>query len=118
MSEILEVQDLKRYFLKNKAVDGVSFKVKKGICFGLLGPNGAGKTTTIEMLEGIVEPTSGKILYQGKVIDKHIYHQLRYSISAYSFARSPDCYRNIKNVFSILRKNLAYKRAYFTVSIR
>lgn len=76
MSKILEVEDLKRYFSKNKAVDGVSFKVKKGICFGLLGPNGAGKTTTIEMLEGIVEPTSGKILYQGKAIDKHIYHEL------------------------------------------
>ena len=76
MSEILEVLDLKKCFLKNKAVDGVSFKVKQGICFGLLGPNGAGKTTTIEMLEGIVEPTSGKILYQGNPLDKHIYHEL------------------------------------------
>ncbi|SFC69637.1 ABC transporter ATP-binding protein [Pseudoalteromonas denitrificans] len=76
MSALLEVSDLKRYFLKNKAVDGLSFSVKKGICFGLLGPNGAGKTTTIEMLEGIVKPTSGQILYQGKPLDKHIYHQL------------------------------------------
>jgi ABC-2 type transport system ATP-binding protein len=43
------------------AVDGISFEVKAGECFGLLGPNGAGKTTTLEMLEGLSQPTSGKL---------------------------------------------------------
>ncbi len=44
---------------------GVSFEVVEGLCFGLLGPNGAGKTTTIEMMEGIIPPSSGSILYKG-----------------------------------------------------
>jgi ABC-2 type transport system ATP-binding protein len=43
------------------AVDGLSFVVNRGECFGLLGPNGAGKTTTIEILEGLHEPDSGEV---------------------------------------------------------
>jgi len=50
------------------AVDGVSFSVPEGICFGLLGPNGAGKTTTIEVMEGILTATSGEILYRGELL--------------------------------------------------
>jgi ABC-type oligopeptide transport system ATPase subunit len=50
------------------AVDGVSFTVPEGICFGLLGPNGAGKTTTIEIMEGILRPTSGEVLYRGELL--------------------------------------------------
>jgi ABC-2 type transport system ATP-binding protein len=41
------------------AVNGLDLEVQRGECFGLLGPNGAGKTTTIEILEGLLEPTSG-----------------------------------------------------------
>jgi ABC-2 type transport system ATP-binding protein len=47
-------------------VDGVSFVIEPGVCFGLLGPNGAGKTTTVEMLEGINEPTGGEVRYRGE----------------------------------------------------
>jgi ABC-2 type transport system ATP-binding protein len=43
------------------AVDGLDLEVRRGECFGLLGPNGAGKTTTIEILEGLLEPTSGEV---------------------------------------------------------
>jgi len=73
VSEIIEVVDLVKHFQPNKkelvkAVDGIEFSIKQGTCFGLLGPNGAGKTTTVEMLEGIVEPTSGSILYRGQSI--------------------------------------------------
>jgi ABC-2 type transport system ATP-binding protein len=52
-----------------QAVDGVSFEVGEGLCLGLLGPNGAGKSTTIEMLEGLVPPSSGEILYRGRPLD-------------------------------------------------
>ncbi len=51
-----------------KAVNGVSFSIRPGVCFGLLGPNGAGKTTTLEVIEGITEPTSGEIFFQGQAI--------------------------------------------------
>ncbi|ATC93609.1 ABC transporter ATP-binding protein [Pseudoalteromonas tunicata] len=76
MSLILQVDELTRSFGKVNAVNGISFNVKQGTCFGLLGPNGAGKTTTIEMLEGIVKPSSGKILYQGKPLTESIYQEL------------------------------------------
>lgn len=63
---IIEVRNLHKHYPKVKAVDGVDFSVRQGICFGLLGPNGAGKTTTIEMMEGITQPSSGDILYKGE----------------------------------------------------
>jgi ABC-2 type transport system ATP-binding protein len=66
MEPILEVSDLKKYFPEVKAVDGISFLIEPGTCFGLLGPNGAGKTTAIEVIEGILLPTAGEIYYQGK----------------------------------------------------
>lgn len=52
------------------AVNGVSFSLQPGVCFGLLGPNGAGKTTTVEILEGIHAPTSGEILYKDQPVGK------------------------------------------------
>jgi ABC-2 type transport system ATP-binding protein len=66
MPSLLTVRDLKKHYPKVKAVDGVSFEVAEGICFGLLGPNGAGKSTTIEMLEGLLRPTSGEIAFRGE----------------------------------------------------
>jgi ABC-2 type transport system ATP-binding protein len=49
-----------------EAVRGVSFAIPQGSCFGLLGPNGAGKTTTIEVIEDIIAPTDGEILYKDR----------------------------------------------------
>jgi ABC-2 type transport system ATP-binding protein len=63
---ILEVHDLVKQYPATTAVAGVSFSVPAGICFGLLGPNGAGKTTTIEIMEGILPPTSGEVRYRGE----------------------------------------------------
>ena len=59
---ILQVSALEKRFGSLTAVDGVSFEIREGSCFGLLGPNGAGKTTTIEMMEGIRQPDAGTIL--------------------------------------------------------
>src|SRR5579864_2849297 len=63
---ILEVRDLTKIYPATTAVAGVSFSVPEGICFGLLGPNGAGRTTTIEIMEGILPPTSGEVRYRGE----------------------------------------------------
>lgn len=68
MSALLRIENLVKHYPGVKAVDGVSFELGQGTCFGLLGPNGAGKTTTVEMLEGIVTPTSGRVLYRGKAL--------------------------------------------------
>lgn len=72
----IEIKDLKKHFpatLKSppvKAVDGVSFEIKKGETFGFLGPNGAGKTTTIRCLMNFLHPNSGKIIILGKDSNK------------------------------------------------
>jgi ABC-2 type transport system ATP-binding protein len=56
---------VKRYEGGVIAVDGLDLDVRMGECFGLLGPNGAGKTTTVEILEGLLEPTSGDVQVLG-----------------------------------------------------
>ena len=63
---ILEIQNLKKYFATQKAVDDISMNIEQGSIFGLLGPNGAGKTTLIRMITGIFYPDSGDILLKGK----------------------------------------------------
>jgi ABC-2 type transport system ATP-binding protein len=68
---VIEVRDLHKSYGSVRAVDGVSFAVQEGTCFGLLGPNGAGKTTTIEMMEGILRPDAGEILYRGSPTGPH-----------------------------------------------
>ena len=62
---LLRVDNLVKHYASTVAVDGLSFNVRAGSCFGLLGPNGAGKTTTIEIMEGILAPTSGSVSYRG-----------------------------------------------------
>lgn len=63
---ILDVHHLSKHYKQLIAVNDISFSVRQGVCLGLLGPNGAGKTTTIEMIEGLITPSSGEILYRGK----------------------------------------------------
>jgi len=54
-------QNLQKRYGDVVAVDGLSFEVRRGECYGLLGPNGAGKTTTIEILEGLLAPDGGDV---------------------------------------------------------
>ena len=75
MPNILEVKDLKKEYPGVKAVDGISFSVKKGTCFGLLGPNGAGKTTAIEIIEGITASDGGSILYKNQPIGRDFHKE-------------------------------------------
>ena len=60
------VRDLFKSYGEVEAVRGISFDIPVGECFGLLGPNGAGKTTTVEILEGLLEPTSGEAVVLGR----------------------------------------------------
>ena len=71
MDEItVDVKNLSKQYGNFKAVDNISFAVKKGEIFGLLGPNGAGKTTLISMLTTLIKPTSGHASVLGKDIIK------------------------------------------------
>jgi len=67
MTTALEARNLVKQYPGLVAVDGVSFSVAEGTCFGLLGPNGAGKTTTVEIIEGVTRPTSGEVYYYGEI---------------------------------------------------
>lgn len=62
---LLEIEGLVKRYKKVVAVNGISFSVGQGTCFGLLGPNGAGKTTALEVIEDIKAPTEGTVLYKG-----------------------------------------------------
>ncbi len=69
MANLLELQNLKKYFATQKAVDDISFSIPRGSIFGLLGPTGAGKTTLLRMITGIFYPDSGQIIFNGKKFD-------------------------------------------------
>jgi ABC-2 type transport system ATP-binding protein len=70
---ILKVNKLTKSYGDKKAVDGISFDVKKGEIFGILGPNGAGKTTTLEMIETLREIDSGTATIDGIDVAKNPY---------------------------------------------
>jgi ABC-2 type transport system ATP-binding protein len=68
---VLSVSRLCKTYGATAAVDGVSFDIAPGEIVGLLGPNGAGKTTTINMILGVLEPTSGSIRIEGSDLATH-----------------------------------------------
>lgn len=67
--KIIIVEDLRKHYGKVKAVDRVSFYVKKGEICAILGPNGAGKTTTLEIVEGLRKKDAGKITIFDKTVE-------------------------------------------------
>ena len=69
MQNLVEVKDLKKSYGLKEAVRGISFKIKDNEILGLLGPNGSGKTTTIGMMLGLLKPSNGEIIIDGKKIE-------------------------------------------------
>lgn len=63
---IIETNNLTKYYGKSRGIEGVSLKVEEGDVFGFIGPNGAGKSTTIRTLLGLITPTSGSAKIFGK----------------------------------------------------
>ncbi len=101
IKDILEIRNLVKTYPNVKAVDGISFSIPNGICFGLLGPNGAGKTTTIEVIEGVLSPDSGEILYKGRPRGKRFRQEVGIQFqntdlpSFLTFAESLQTFRNM-----------------------
>ena len=71
MEKLVEVKNLKKNYGLNEAVKSISFNIHKNEILGLLGPNGSGKTTTIGMLLGLLKPSNGEILIDGKKIEEN-----------------------------------------------
>ena len=85
MQTSLEVIELSKNYNGNVAVKDINFKVNKNEIIGILGPNGCGKTTTIGMILGLLKPTSGQVLINGKNIENNkisILHKMNF-ISPY-----------------------------------
>jgi len=68
-SDAIVVKGLTKVFREKTAVDGLTFNVARGRFFGFLGPNGAGKSTTIKMLTGLLRPTAGEVMIEGRPLD-------------------------------------------------
>ncbi len=65
---MLEVRSLRKCYSSVPAVNNVSFSIEPGQVLGYLGPNGSGKSTTVKIITGLLEPTSGAVLFQGSNI--------------------------------------------------
>ncbi len=65
---MLEIESLTKRFNGIAAVEDVSFRIGAGAILGYVGPNGAGKSTTVKMIIGLLEPSEGRILFQGSSI--------------------------------------------------
>ncbi|MBN3723088.1 nodulation factor ABC transporter ATP-binding protein NodI [Burkholderia sp. Ac-20379] len=106
----IEFHDVKKSFGDKRVVDGLSFHVRRGECFGLLGPNGAGKTTTLRMLLGMTYPDSGAIRLCDEPVPARARHaRLRVGVVPQFDNLDPD--------FSV-RENLLVFSRYFGLSAR
>jgi ABC-2 type transport system ATP-binding protein len=85
----LEVSRLCKRYGSLRAVDDISFSVHHGEIVGLLGPNGAGKTTTINMVLGILQPSSGSVKIEGTDITRHRSQALAHTNFAAAYAALP-----------------------------
>ncbi len=76
--EILNIQNITKYFNNNIANNNISFTIQKGTIFGLIGPNGAGKTTLLRIICNILIPDSGKITLFGQPINNILQNRIGY----------------------------------------
>lgn len=111
MRPVLSVSSLRKHYGDFAAVKDISFEVHRSEIVGLLGPNGAGKTTTINMILGVLEPTSGAIAIDGIDIAAHRSRALERTNFAAVYAPLPGnltVYQNLR-IFGLLYsvRNLA-----------
>ncbi len=108
LGAVVEAEDLTKKFGKLVAVDGISFRIFKGECYGFLGPNGAGKTTTMKMIYCVSPPTSGKLTVLGMDVTKREREVKRVTgVAPQETNLDPD--------FTVLQNLMVYAR-YFDVS--
>jgi branched-chain amino acid transport system ATP-binding protein len=76
LEPLVKVEDVHTYYGKSHILHGVSLEVRRGEVVGLLGRNGVGKSTTLKAIIGLVRPSAGKVLFQGRSITNQPAHQL------------------------------------------
>jgi branched-chain amino acid transport system ATP-binding protein len=101
MSALLSVGGVSRTFGATRAVDNVSFEVKRGEVLGLIGPNGAGKSTLFNLIAGVMPPTSGQIILDGVVVTGWKPHAMARAGLARTF-QIPKPYRQLSVVENVM----------------
>ena len=91
--QIIETENLTKYYGKTAVVDGLSLSVPEGSVYGFIGPNGAGKSTTMKMLLGLVKPNNGSIRLLGKPMTQQ--NRLSLLRQTGSLIESPACYGHL-----------------------
>ena len=86
---MVAVTDLKMSYGSKEILKGISFTIKKGKIVGLLGVNGAGKSTTLKMITGIMKPTDGEIIYDGKPWNRGVLEEIG------ALIENPPIYENL-----------------------
>jgi ABC-2 type transport system ATP-binding protein len=69
---VIEAVDITKYYGRSIALDNVSFRIEKGQVLGYLGPNGSGKSTTVKILVGLLQPSHGRVLFNGQDIQSNL----------------------------------------------
>jgi branched-chain amino acid transport system ATP-binding protein len=101
MSALLEVRHVSRSFRTTLAVDDVSFEVQPGELLGLIGPNGAGKSTLFNLVAGVIAPSSGQIIFDGKLIQGWKSHDIARVGVARTF-QIPKPYRQLSVIENVM----------------
>lgn len=86
-TQCLKVEGLSKHFMALKALDGVSLELHRGEILGLIGPNGSGKSTFINSVSGVLKPTAGRVLLEGRDITGWPAHRIASAGLSRSFQR-------------------------------
>ena len=103
-----------------EAVRGIDLQVQQGECFGVLGPNGAGKTTTIEILEGLLKPTSGSVQIFGmdwKTSEQNIRERIGVSLQETKLSDRLSVVETLTMFRSFYRDGISVEQAMALVSL-
>jgi branched-chain amino acid transport system ATP-binding protein len=101
MSALLEVRHVSRSFQTTLAVNDVSFSVQEGELLGLMGPNGAGKSTLFNLIAGVLPPSAGEIVYDGKSVTGWKAHEMARVGIARTF-QIPKPYRQLSVIENVM----------------
>ena len=107
---IIETVALSRHFGALKAVDDVNIKLRRQTLHAIIGPNGAGKTTLFNLISGVLKPTSGQVLYDGKDLTQQPVHKMIHMGIGRSFQITNifpnlSAFENVRLASQALRKN-------------
>ncbi len=101
MSALLEIRHVSRSFQTTLAVNDVSFSVQEGELLGLMGPNGAGKSTLFNLIAGVLPPSAGEIVYDGKSVTGWKAHEMARVGIARTF-QIPKPYRQLSVIENVM----------------